>query len=180
MKIYDSLNKQTLPLSVALGYFDGVHKGHKAVIKEAVSFESFGLVPAVFTFKRSPRSILYDINEYQITDNETKEKIFEDLGVKILYLINFEEIKDLTPKQFVRNILKEKLNAKCVICGFNYHFGKGGTGDANQLKNLCLDFGIKTKIIKPVLYKAGPISSSRIRKALEENDTISAQNMLSK
>ena len=96
------------------------------------------------------------------------------------YVKNFEEIKDLTPKQFVRNILKEKLNAKCVVCGFNYHFGKGGAGDANQLKNLCLDFGIKTRIIKPVLYKSGPISSSRIRKALEENDTISAQNMLSK
>lgn len=180
MKIYNSLNKQTLPLSVALGYFDGVHKGHKAVISEVANSESFGLVPSVFTFKKSPRSILYDINEYQITDNETKEKIFESLGIKILYLIDFEEIKDLTPKQFVRNILKEKLNAKYVVCGFNYHFGKGGTGDANQLKNLCLDFGIETKIIKPVLYKSGPISSSRIRKALEENDTISAQNMLSK
>ncbi len=180
MKIYSSLNKQAFPLSVALGYFDGVHKGHKAVIEEAASFEAFGLVPAVFTFQKSPRSILYDINEYQITDNETKEKIFESLGIKILYLINFEEIKDLTPKQFVRNILKEKLNAKCAICGFNYHFGKGGTGDANQLKSLCLDFGIKARIVKPVLYKSGPISSSRIRKALAENDTISAQNMLSK
>ena len=57
-------------------------------------------------------------------------------------------------------------------------FGKGGVGDANKLKEFCKEYEIKTKIIKPVLYKRIPISSTRIRKAIKENDTKSANEML--
>ena len=70
----------------------------------------------------------------------------------------------------MRNILKEKLNVKCAVCGFNYHFGKGGVAGAEDLKKICKEFDIKTYIVKPVLYKSKPISSTRIRKAIKFNN----------
>lgn len=179
MEIYKSLiSPNNLPLSIALGYFDGIHKGHREVISHAVRLEAKGLTPAVFTFVRSPKSILFDTAEEMITDNETKARIIESLGVKILYMTNFEEVRNLTPKQFVRDILVERLNVKYAVCGFNYHFGCGGVADANELKRLCSDYAIKVEVVKPILYKRKPISSSRIRKALKEKDSASAKKML--
>ena len=178
MKIYTSLEKQSTPLSVALGYFDGVHKGHKKVITETVNFKSKGVVPSVFTFSENPRSVLSNSKCHQLIDNNTKQKIFSNLNVEILYMIDFNLIKNLSPEEFVKNILKDTLNAKYVVCGFNYHFGKNAIADAVKLKNLCSEFDIETKIINPILYKCEPISSTRIRKALENKDSFNAQNML--
>lgn len=164
MEIYYNLDKiQTKPLAVALGFFDGVHKGHRKVISQAVKLEKENLVPAVFTFKKSPKSIIFEKDIYTLTTNEEKEKIFESLGVKIVYEIDFTTIQNLTKKQFVEKILKEKLNAKYAICGFNYHFGKNASGDTNDLTQICENYNIKTKIIGPVLYKRVPISSTKIR-----------------
>ena len=178
MKIYTSLQKQTLPLSIALGYFDGVHKGHKKVIEETVNLKSEGVVPTVLTFSENPKTFISGIKYAQLTDAPTKQKIFSDLNIEILYTIDFNTIKDMPPEEFVKNILKETLNAKYVVCGFNYHFGKNGKADAVTLKNLCLDVGIETKIINPILYKCEPISSTRIREALKNKDSFNAENML--
>lgn len=178
MKIYTSLQKQILPLSIALGYFDGVHKGHKKVIEETVKLKSKGVVPAVLTFSENPKTFISGIKYDQLTDTETKQKIFENLHVEVLYTIDFNTVKDLSPEKFVKNILKETLNVKYVVCGFNYHFGKNGTADAVTLKNLCSEVNIETKIINPILYKCEPISSTRIREALKNKDSFNAEKML--
>ena len=178
MKIYTSLEKQSLPLSIALGYFDGVHKGHKKVINETVNLKSKGVIPSVFTFNENPKILISGLKCDQLTDNTTKQKIISDLNIEILYTIDFNIIKDLTPNEFVKNILKEILNAKYVVCGFNYHFGKNGIADANTLKNLCSNYNIKTKIINPILYKYEPISSTRIRETIKNKDYFNAKMMI--
>lgn len=180
MKIYTSLQKQSLPLCVALGYFDGIHKGHRKVISKTLKYKSLGLVPSVFTFSESPRATLSGIPENRIIDNITKQNILENIGIEILYMIDFRTICNLSAEEFVRDILKDTLNTKYVVCGFNYHFGKNGTADANMLRKLCSNYGIKTKIIRPVLYKRRPISSTRIREAIKNNDNTNVYRMLDK
>ncbi len=178
MKIYTSLQKQNLPLCVALGYFDGVHKGHRKVISKTLKYKSLGLIPSVLTFTENPRATLSGTPENRITDNIEKQNILENMGTEILYMVDFRTICNLTAEEFIKNVLKDTLNAKCVICGFNYHFGKNGTADASMLKKICSNYEIKTKIIRPVLYKRRPISSTRIRHALLHNDEFDAKKML--
>lgn len=178
MKIYTNLEKQFSPLCVALGYFDGIHKGHQKIINYTVEFKKYGMVPTVFTFSKSPKAIISGIPEHRITDEKTKEKILKRMGIELLYKINFNDLRNLTAEIFVKEILHEVLNAKYVICGFNYHFGKDGIADAEILKKLCLNYGIKTKIARPILYKHEPISSTRIRNALLNNDSESVFKML--
>ena len=118
--------------------------------------------------------------ENNIFTKKEKEEKLKNLGIEILYTVNFLKIKNLSPEKFVKKILHEKLNTKIAICGFNYHFGRGGTADAEDLKNICADFGIDVKIIKPVLYKKTPVSSTRIRNAIKENNTLEINHMLGK
>lgn len=178
MKIYNNLEKIECNSAVALGYFDGLHLGHQKVISKAVEYEKTGLTPIVFTFSRSPKCILKHTDEQKIYSQTQKEIGIESLGVEVLYIVDFPSIQNLSPQKFVEEILLKKLGAKVLTCGFNYHFGKGGKADANDLKNIAEKYGIKTEIIKPVLYKEEPISSTRIRNALGSNNINSAKNML--
>lgn len=180
MKIYNSLIIQKKPLSIALGYFDGIHKGHQKVISWAVKLKNLGLTPAVLTFNQSPKSVLFGYPENKIISTEEKNKILESMNIELLYSVDFEQIRDLSPNEFVREILSKKLNVKYAVCGFNYHFGKDGIADATALKEICRDYGIKTKIVKPVLYKNKPISSTRIRTAISQKDDKDACNMISR
>lgn len=165
---------------MALGYFDGIHIGHKKVILETVKLKSQNLVPTVFTFSKNPKSIISNTAENSIFTKKEKEEKLKSLGIEILYTVNFLKIKNFSPEKFVKKILYEKLNTKVAVCGFNYHFGRSGTADAEDLKNICKNFGIEVKIIKPVLYKETPVSSSRIRNAIKQNKTLEINQMLGK
>ena len=165
---------------MALGYFDGIHIGHKKVILEAVKLKSKNLIPTVFTFSKNPKMIISKTPENSIFTEKEKKIKLQNLGIEILYSVNFLKIKNFSPEKFVKKILHEKLNTKVAICGFNYHFGRGGTADAEDLKNICADFGIDVKIIKPVLYKETPVSSTRIRNAIKEHNILEINQMLGK
>ena len=178
MKIYYNLEDLSCDTAVALGYFDGLHLGHQKVISKAVEYKKYGLTPVVFTFSENPKCILKHKDEKRIYSQAKKEREIENLGVEVLYIVDFPIIQNLSPQKFTEEILLKKLGAKLLTCGFNYHFGKGGKADANDLKNIAEKYSIKTEIIKPVLYEEEPISSTRIRNALKLNNINSAKNML--
>ena len=180
MKIYNTLEKQVSPTAVALGYFDGVHIGHQKVLKKTAKFKKEGLIPTVFTFSSNPKSEIMKIPEKKIFSMDEKQNAMQNLGIEIMYVTDFSKIKNMSAEQFVREVLFKTLNAKVVICGFNYHFGAGGIADATDLKRICLDYGITTKIVNPVLFNKSPVSSTRIRKALLEGNTFELQYMLRK
>ena len=97
MKVYTSITEeQKSQLCVALGFFDGIHKGHRKVISETVKLKRLGLTPAVFTFEESPKSIIFKVKEKQITDNKAKKEKIESLGIEILYMIDFKKIMNFT------------------------------------------------------------------------------------
>lgn len=180
MKVYNALEKQSLPTAVALGYFDGVHIGHQKVLKKTVKFKKNNLIPTVFTFSSNPKSEIMKTPEKKIFSMAEKQSAMENLGIEIMYVTDFLKIKNMSAEQFVREILFKTLNAKVVVCGFNYHFGAGGISDATDLKRICMDYGITTKIVNPVLFNKTPVSSTRIRKALMEGNAFDLQNMLRK
>lgn len=175
MQILRDLIPTTENTAVALGYFDGVHLGHQKVIAQAVECKKQGLTPVVFTFSHTPKK---GDGLLQLLTLEQRIARLEALGVEILYVIDFQQIKDFTPEEFVEKILKRVFNAKKVICGFNYHFGKNGAGDCETLKSLCHQWGIETVVTDSVIMDTNIISSTLIRKLLKKGDIEKANKYL--
>lgn len=178
MEIYTELDHAAGPSSIALGFFDGVHIGHTAVISQAAAGKERGLSPVVFTFGQSPQAVLSGENPGRLMTDSMKERVLNRLGVQALYLADFSAIKNMSPQAFVKEILIEKLCAKEIFCGFNFHFGAGGAGDAHALEMIARGYGVPVKTVPPVLYGGVPVSSTRIRAALRQGDVQSAEKML--
>ncbi len=181
LKIYrdiPSLSNQIPKTAVALGLFDGVHLGHRAVIGAVVQQKKHGLTPAVFTFSthQSTPSSKGSLS-YICTDTD-RLSILESLGVEIVFMPDFEDIKDQSAYDFVHDILKCRFNAGFVSCGFNFHFGAKGVGNIDILQNECLSSGIALHITDPMTYGGDPISSSRIRNLLLEGKIEQANILL--
>ena len=180
MKVFTSLDefaKTEYHTSVALGFFDGVHLGHQAVIKSAVK-NSGSLCSAVLTFSESPAKILTGCAPPLLMTNELKQKYCEVSGVDALIFADFSSLRDYSPQEFVGIILKEKLRAEKVFCGFNYHFGSKGAGDTDALSSLCARHGIEVQVSDPVYYEGEVISSTRIRSCLSQGDMKRVRAML--
>lgn len=179
MKVIYDIAPSKSETFTALGFFDGVHLGHRDVIAEAVrNSHKLGIKSCVLTFSRRPKSVLIGEPDMSITTSDEKLALIEDIGVDILYIVNFKELMGLSDGEFVRSVLIENLNCRGVVCGFNYHFGRGGKADSNTLSEICTDFGCKVITRDPIIYKGTVISSSRIRNALRDGDISSANDML--
>lgn len=178
MKIFNSFTPCAEQTAVALGYFDGVHLGHRAVIAPAVSEKNNGLSALVMTFEQSPSSVIKGTKQENITDKAEKRRLIEQTGADMLYCVDFNATKDITPQEFVTKILRDTFNAKKVFCGFNYHFGKNGNGDSRTLMELCKKEGITVSSIPPVVIDGDVVSSTRIRGLIKSGDIKSANKLL--
>lgn len=156
---------------VLLGNFDGVHIGHRALIERGRrEADKKGLVLTVWTFDAlfSPA----------LTVLEDRAGLLRSCGVDEIITESYERVKDLSPSDFVREILKGKLQAKTCVCGYNYSFGKGGKGDPHLLKELCSEHGIEVITVERVTEGGGDVSSSEIRKRLMGGDIEGANKLL--
>lgn len=161
---YDDTIKST-PRCIALGSFDGVHLGHRKLI-ELLKEESklYGTESMVYTFYKHPRKILIpDKHIYIITDNKKRADIMESMGVDILYLEDFNKVKNMNAETFVKNILVERFNVKSVIIGYNYRFGIKGEGNAETLRKYGKKYGFKVNVVEAVEVNGHTVSSSLIR-----------------
>lgn len=175
MRIYRDLTPCGCPTAVALGYFDGLHLGHQAVIGKAVDCRSEGLSPTVFTFEKTPK---HGTEHAQLLTFDEKVGRLEAMGVEILYVIDFYRIKNLIPEEFVGDVLKKVFGAKKVFCGYNYHFGKHGAGTSADLTEICGTFGIKAAVTPPVSVDGELVSSTKIRDCLRAGEIERANKML--
>ena len=163
--------------AVALGNFDGLHSGHTAVIEKAKAMAQNGLVPCVLLLDPLPCNVEgFTPHKALITDSE-KEKLLGKMGVEVVK-IDFMKIKDYEPERFFEDIIIKKPNAGAVSCGFNYRFGKDGSGDSALLASLCRAAGVAFFASEAVEYEGLPISSTRIRNALENGEIEKANAML--
>lgn len=174
-------NKKYEDLYIAIGAFDGIHLGHRELINNAVKrAKEKGGKSAVFTFLNHPMEII-DKNRVpkMICSLDEKIHIIENLGVDYLILQPFtKEFAEKTEVEFVNDILLKRLNVKEIFVGFNFTFGKAGKGDINSLRELGESYNIKVNIESPVKIDGEIISSTLIRKSLEEGELDKANNYL--
>ncbi|MCL2838896.1 MAG: hypothetical protein FWE04_07545 [Oscillospiraceae bacterium] len=159
----NELNKLDCASSVALGCFDGLHIGHKAVIDVAVEFaQRHSLKSVVYKLKRNDESL--------IPRDETVETL-RSWGVDVLITQTLDDaFMNLSCDEFVEEYLHNRLRAKFVSVGYNYRFGKSAAGNAALLSTLCAPFGIEVAVIPPVCVDNEVVSSSKIRSCLKNGD----------
>ena len=164
--------------AVALGLFDGIHLGHRAVIDRAVAQKENGLSPAVMTFSIDRSAPETKQGMKRLMTDRLRLKRLESIGVEIVMMPAFERIKEFSPEEFVDTVLVKHLHAKLVVCGEDYRFGKKAAGDVNLLRSLCAGYGIEMVTVPKVLADGEPISSTRIRSLLLEGETEAANKLL--
>lgn len=163
--------------ALALGAFDGLHRGHMQVIDRAVAHKSRGLTPGVLTFSQDPSLWLEGHTDYLMTRDD-KERILHSRGIEEIFNLHFEQVRNMPPKDFAEQKLFAQLNAKVLICGRDFRFGKNAGGNVDLLCELCQKKGIELNIIEPLMDEEQPISATRIRRALEEGDLSLAGRLL--
>ena len=164
--------------SVALGFFDGLHSAHKAVLEGALTNAlRLGLTPAVLLFDEHPRTVLTgDAVPSLLTKSERDERL-RKMGFTLLF-VSFKEIMNMLPEEFVDKILCERFRAGALSCGYNYNFGKSASGNTEILGKLCKERGIVLSVCPEFTLNGQTVSSTEIRKALENGDTERANGML--
>lgn len=166
--------------AVALGLFDGVHRGHAMIIGEAVrAAKKMGISSAVFCFNTETVTSKGENGRLEMlsTSSEKASRI-SDLDVDMLYSPDFESMKSLEPEAFVRDVLKGVLGCEYAVCGTDYSFGKGAKGKAKDLEELGEKYGIKVNIMDQLLCGGSVISSTEIRKLIKEGKIAAANEML--
>lgn len=153
--------------AIALGFFDGLHKAHKRVLSEAVKKVSSGYTPAVLLFDEHPRNVISGKKIPFLLQSGIRDAKLREMGLETLF-VSFSEIKDMTPEEFVSEILVKRFSAGAVVCGFNYAFGKNASGTPEALKRLCMLHEISVTVVDDVTWEGEDISSTRIRKAVSE------------
>lgn len=165
---------------IALGNFDGVHKGHVAVVNTAIQIAKSNSLPsAVMTFQPHPIELFKpEIKNYRLTSFTQKAKLIENLGVDYLYIINFNsDFAKITAEDFITNILLEKLDASHVVTGYDYVFGNKKTGDTQMLEKLASKLGYNFTCVEAV-GEGEIFSSTKVRNALKDADLAKAQFIL--
>lgn len=173
MKIYNSLEeiKDIEPTVVALGNFDGIHRGHQEIISRTVKeAASAGLKSGVFTFSNHTSSVLKNVPPVKnILYPDQKISILEEMGVDYMFNIPFtEEILRMNPEEFIDRILVDKFNIREAYCGFNYTFGYKASGTAEVLMHEGLKRGFGIHVQEPYVIDGIVVSSTYIRQLIEE------------
>lgn len=164
--------------AVALGFFDGLHTGHRKVISLAVSEKQNGLLPVCFTFAQSPKSILLGTAANALMTEDDKKKTLGQLGIEHMIEADFLSVKDMPAKDFFEEILLGRLKAKKLFCGFNYRFGKNGEGNPQMLESLCRQHGLELKVVPPAKSQGKVVSSTLIRTLIQSGDISYANRLL--
>ncbi len=150
--------------SIALGFFDGVHTAHRAIIEAAVrKAETRGLRPVVLTFDKAPSEVLFGSAPPYITTLEEKERLINALGAQMRLMHTSRSLLSMTAEEFAEKILVQEYNAAEVTCGFNYRFGSEGCGDTQLLTKLGKRFGFNVTVIGERISGGETVSSSRVR-----------------
>ena len=175
MEIFNYIPNFSGETAVALGFFDGLHIAHQKVISLAVNS---GYLPVVFTFSAGVNCPERKKNMLRLNNDDTKYSLIEKLGVKVLIEPSFEDIQNIDAEDFINEYLAEKLNAKVLICGENFRFGRKALGNVEMLEKLSAKNDIGALVVNSLKYEGGLVSSSNIRNALLNSDLKVARDML--
>jgi riboflavin kinase/FMN adenylyltransferase len=178
---YWNLPRAALHGVVAIGNFDGVHRGHRALIARArEEAKALGAPLGVITFEPHPREVLTpDQAPPRLTPFRVKARLLAELGVEDLFALAFtEHLRQKTPAQFVHDVLAGGLGVRQVVVGQDFRFGNRRAGDVDALAALGQDYGFTVTRVEPVGWQGEVCSSSRIRSAIAAGDVALARELL--
>ena len=181
VRSWKGLSKADQGASVALGNFDGVHRGHQSVITLAkTAAQATGAPLGVISFNPHPRRIFQpDAPAFRLMNLDQQAQALAELGVDIFYILPFDrEMEHLSDRQFAQAVLHEGLGVRHVSVGFDISFGKGRTGSPQSMAAYGAEMGFGVSVAEP----AGPVgskySSTAIRTALREGRPEDAADIL--
>ena len=170
------------PTAIALGSFDGLHRGHRRVIAAVTGAEPSDqepVIPTVVSFWPHPREVLHGDPRLRLDLPEEKLELLEPLGIEQLVLVPFtRQLAAQTPESFVREVLADRLQARRIAVGTNFRFGVDRSGDVNELARIGASLGIDVRVLPMLWDGAERVSSSRIRRALAAGDIQEAARLL--
>ena len=171
--MYNQLSerKELMKNAIALGTFDGIHKGHLAVLNMPDSYNKIAL-----TFEKPPKAVKTGESCLIMTFAHKSARL-SDMGLHVEG-IRFEEVSNIPAGVFL-DIVYSKYAPALISCGFNYRFGQGGIGDTGLLRDFCRRHGIELKVAQPVIVNGSIVSSTNIRKCLKNGDISGANAALS-
>ena len=185
MKIFSNINipKKYKRSAIAIGNFDGVHKGHQKVFKKTKIFAKKNKIKfGVLTF--TPLPIMFfnkKIKNFRLVSENSKFKLLKKYGVDFIINIKFnKKFSEIKAENFIKKIIYKKINPKLLAVSNNFKFGKKRKGDISLLKKFSFKYNFELLNVRPFKYKGSIVSSTRIRKNLQEGKIFLANKMLTK
>ena len=163
--------------AIALGNFDGLHAGHRAVIESArAAGKRLGAPLGVATFEPPPRRYFQpDAPPFRLMTARRREIALKPVGVEQVHLLRFDaSMAAMADREFCERVLRDQVGARSVSVGFDFRFGKNRVGDATSLKRYGAELGFEVAIVEEVASGGEKVSSSRIREAIERGEMESA------
>jgi len=165
--------------SLALGYFDGLHLGHKVVLKNAVNAaKKNNAESAVILFKEHPLACLNGAAPPQLLTLEEKLEILAETGIDNAVILDFKDFASMRAEDYFKNVIIKYFSPIAVTTGFNHSFGFKRSGNSRFLREKCAEYGCKYYEIPPFTIDGNLISCSNIRKMIVMGDFYEADRLL--
>jgi len=183
MKIFETLNiSKKFPNPVlTIGNYDGIHIGHKKIIETvAKRARKISGTPMLMTFNPHPLSVLKpDTYTLLITPLHLKKKLIETHGIEVMLLIPFDaSFQNITPEIFIKDVLVDRLAVKEIFVGYDFKFGKGGTGNVEMLRQCAEKYGFYFEAIDAITIGGERVGSNAIRKLIIDGNVEKATRFL--
>lgn len=175
MRIYPGLSELPMPrrpTAVTIGNFDGVHRGHRALIGRLLArARATAGVPTVLTFDPHPRQVLQGSAPAPLVTPERKMALLDDAGVEQVIVMSFDRrLSLMEPEQFIDRILVGELQAKAIVVGSNFRFGRFARGEVAMLRSFGRKLGYVFQSVRLAELEGRHLSSTQIRHALQDGD----------
>ncbi len=163
---------------VAIGVFDGVHRGHQALIAQTLAIaSSHGLATGVLTFNPHPMTVVRGMSVPALSSIERRTSLIKSYGIDEVFVCDFSaERAAQSAEQFIQEVLKERLNAQHIVVGKGFRFGHRAAGTANTLR----EAGLVVSEVEQVSLHGERVSSTRIREAIQDGKVSQAQELLTR
>jgi riboflavin kinase/FMN adenylyltransferase len=166
---------------IALGNFDGVHRGHAELARVAQAMAAKrGALAAALTFEPHPRSVFRPEQPvFRLTPPAVKTELLGEVGLPLTFVLPFNrDVAAVHAEAFVDDLLLGKLGAAGLVCGYDFHFGQGRSGSPEMLEARAMHAGVPVSVVAPYSWAGEPVSSTLIRTALEQGDVARAAQFL--
>lgn len=181
MQIIENTTEFYIPekTAIAIGKFDGIHRGHKALFGCLREENKKGLKTAVFTFRPSPSVYFGGANMKELTTDAEKRQLFEQMGMDYLVEYPFDSrTAGVEPEAYVVDFLLGRMNGVFIVAGEDVSFGKGGKGDRALLEKLAGEYGFTLRIIPKLMFEQREISSTFVREEVLKGNMERAEALL--